>query len=241
MSTENSLAPWESVANMPSSTLIKLKLTGEKICKMWAVKCSDFALFSLNKAKCSGLFFSRVILIHHQPLLPQANYLGSDKSLIRINFQRWIGHIWTMILNNHMFNLYIRSPTSHRGPFHRPVLQIERQMAHMYSKATLQSSVCISKESKIDRHMQFGQFKTNFVQFIWQWATYECVCYIDMLHRDEPIYWYTVVIQPSLWFSVCNFVETLKVCHTGGRPPTTVQCRVTERANKSSRQLLNPH
>ncbi len=73
-----------------------------------------------------------------------------------------------MILNNHMFNLYIRSSIAHVGPCHRPVLQIERQMAHMYSKATLQSSVCISKESKIDRRMQFGQFKTNFVQFIWQ-------------------------------------------------------------------------
>lgn len=71
-----------------------------------------------------------------------------------------------MILNNHMFNLYIRSLISHLGPCHGPVLQIERQMAHMYSKATLQSNVCISKESKIDQRMQFGQFETNFVQFI---------------------------------------------------------------------------
>lgn len=73
-----------------------------------------------------------------------------------------------MILNNHMFILYIQSSISHPGPCDRPVQQIERQMAHMYSKATLQSSVCISKESKIERRMQFGQFKTNFVQFIWQ-------------------------------------------------------------------------
>lgn len=93
-------------------------------------------------------------------------------------------------------------------------------MAHMYSKATLQSSVCISKESKIDRRMQFGQFKTNFVQFIWQWPTYECVCYIDMLHRDEPPLW--VVAPPSLRFSVCVYVETqtpLQVWHSGGHPP----------------------
>lgn len=151
-----------------------------------------------------------------------------------IDFHRRIGHIWTMILNNHMFNLYIRSSISHRGPRHRPVPAAgETSGTHVW-----QSYSPAYASAKRAKHMQFRQFKTNSVQFIWQWATYEC-----LLHRYAAQGWIPllVVTPPGVWFSVFKYVETLKVCHIGERPPTTVQCRVTEGADKSSRQLFNSH
>lgn len=106
-----------------------------------------------------------------------------------------------MILNNHMFNLYIRSLISHLRPCHRPVLQIERDKWHTcIVKQHCSPAYASAEESKIERCMQF---KTNFVQLIWQWATYECVCYINMLHRGKPPLW--VVVPPILRFSVCVY------------------------------------
>lgn len=146
-----------------------------------------------------------------------------------------------MILNNHKFNLYIRSWVSHLGPRHRLVLQMERQMAHVQSKATLRSSVRISKESKRDRSMQFGQSKPILYS---SFGSEQHICvfffffYINMLHRDEsPL---QVTVPPSHWFCVCACGGSDPTAGLARqRPPS--HCRVTESADKSSWQLLHPH
>lgn len=106
----------------------------------------------------------------------------------------------------------------------------------LYSKATLQSNVCISKESKIDQRMQFGQFKTNFVQFIWQWATYECVCYIDMLHRDEPPL--GSCLTQSLNFCLCVCGDTKPL--VWGRSGTTETALPPQYSAGWQRGLISP-
>lgn len=198
-----------------------------------------FTLFAINKAKNS--FFSPSHFTNS--FYFKDNWLHlviNDKLLNRIDFRDGLVTTWTMILNNHTFNLYIRSSMSHLGPCYRPVLQmggrgkwrtyrVKQHCSPTYASAKRAREI---DACSLDSRNQFLYSSFGSEQHI-------CV----ILHKYAAQGWvpfmgYCPTQSHFLCVRACGDSDP-----TAGlaqqRPPS--HCRVTKSADESSWQLLHPY